>query len=135
RTNQESSASALGRRRPPDRRRSSRHSGRTGSEAAQEERTPPTSRTINTRAVMPDRRRAGNVKCPERELGRSIQYRLTHQAEATTSRTSTPSSVTSSLAAAAIALTRSPAARAFSSESKMTIERPFVSPPPVIHVQ
>jgi hypothetical protein len=66
---------------------------------------------------------------------KTIQYRLNHQAEATTSRTSTPSSVTSSRASAAIALIRSPAARAFSSESKMIIESPFVSPPPVIHVQ
>src|SRR5213594_110459 len=41
------------------------------------------------------------------------RYRLDHQAEATTSRTSTPSSVTSSPAPAATALTRSPAARAF----------------------
>ena len=56
-------------------------------------------------------------------------------ADATTSRTSTPSSVTSSGALAAIALIRSPAARAFCSESKMIIESPFSSPPPVGHVQ
>ncbi len=66
---------------------------------------------------------------------RRTRYRLHHQAEATTSRTSTPSSVTSSGASAAIARTRSPAARAFSSESKTIIESPFVSPPPVAHVQ
>src|SRR5439155_709473 len=36
---------------------------------------------------------------------------------------------------ALIALTRSPAARAFSSESKMISESPFNSPPPVDHVQ
>jgi hypothetical protein len=66
---------------------------------------------------------------------RTIQYRLRHQAEATTSRTSTPSSVTSSRASAAIALIRSPTARAFSSESKMIIESPFNARPPVDHVQ
>src|SRR5439155_64469 len=43
--------------------------------------------------------------------------------------------VTVSGASAAIALTRSPAARAFSSESNMIIESPFNSPPPADHVQ
>src|SRR4029450_2207561 len=62
---------------------------------------------------------------------------LPHQADATTSRTSTPSSVTSSRLSSCekFALTRSPAARAFSPESKMIIARPFNSPSRVGHVQ
>src|SRR5919202_1036371 len=79
----------------------------------------------------------GGASAARREGAPPLQprRRLTHQAEATTSRTSTPSSVTSSRASAAIALIRSPTARAFSSESKMIIESPSVSAPPEAHVQ
>src|SRR5512132_4223682 len=91
--------------------------------------------TVRPYAPRGERRRASSTteESTAAAAAKTIQYQLHHQAEATTSRTSTPSSVTSSGASAAIALIRSPAARAFSSESKMIIESPFVSPPS--HVQ